>query len=148
MTKVLIGAGCFWGIEEFYRKINGIVDTKVGYSGGNTINPTYEDVCTGTTEHAEVVKLSYDKNIIDYKTIIEYFWKCHDPTQMDRQGLDVGRQYRSVIFFYNEEQKIIALESKRLKQLDSEKTLTTEITPVKEFYLAEEYHQLFIKKRD
>lgn len=147
MTKALIGAGCFWGIEEYYRKINGIIGTKVGYSGGNTLNPTYEEVCSGTTEHAEVVKISFDETIISYKQIIDHFWLCHDPTQLNRQGYDEGRQYRSVIFYYTEEQNKIALESKKLKQDCSFNTIVTEITSAHEFYLAEDYHQLFINKR-
>ena len=147
MTEALIGAGCFWGIEEYFRNINGITNTKVGYSGGKISNPTYEQVCTGSTEHVEVVKLDFDDNIISYKDIINHFWICHDPTQLDKQGFDIGRQYRSVIFYYSEEQKILASQSKKQKQLSLEKKIVTEIIPVKAFYLAEDYHQLFIKKR-
>ena len=147
MTEALIGAGCFWGIEEYFRNINGIISTKVGYSGGEISNPTYEQVCTGSTEHVEVVKLDFDDNIISYKDIINHFWICHDPTQLDKQGFDIGRQYRSVIFYYSEEQKILASQSKKQKQLSLEKKIVTEIIPVKAFYLAEDYHQLFIKKR-
>ena len=147
MTKALIGAGCFWGIEEYYRKISGILDTEVGYSGGHTVNPNYQEVCTGTTEHAEVVKISFNENIISYEHILDYFWKCHDPTQLNRQGLDVGRQYRSVIFYYSESQKKIALKSKILKQKSLKSLIVTEICSAKEFYLAESYHQLFIHKK-
>ena len=147
MTEALIGAGCFWGIEEYYRNINGIVDTKVGYSGGHTKNPTYEDICSGSTEHVEVVKIVFDESIISYNQIIDHFWLCHDPTQLNRQGPDVGRQYRSVIFYYSIEQKKIALELKQLKQNHLEKLIVTEVLEVNKFYLAEEYHQLFIKKR-
>ena len=147
MTKALIGAGCFWGIEEYYRKIDGVLDTKVGYSGGYTLNPSYEDVCTGTTEHVEVVKIFFDENIISYNHIIDHFWLCHDPTQLNKQGPDIGRQYRSVIFCYSDEQKKIALESKKLKQKLFSNEIVTEIIDAKKFYLAEEYHQLFIKKR-
>tara|TARA_B110000438_G_scaffold297710_2_gene344553 strand:- start:375 stop:830 length:456 start_codon:yes stop_codon:yes gene_type:complete len=147
MTKALFGAGCFWGIEEYYRKLEGILDTKVGYSGGHTKYPTYEDVCTGLTEHAEVVKLEYDENIISYEDIINHFWKCHDPTQINRQGYDIGRQYRSVIFYHNEKQKEVALNSKKKKQTTIDKNIVTEIVPSQEFYLAENYHQLYIKKR-
>ena len=109
MRKALIGAGCFWGIEEYYRNIDGVLDTKVGYSGGHTKNPTYEDICTGKTEHAEVVQIVFDPDIIQYEKIIDNFWLCHDSTQLNRQGPDVGRQYRSVIFYYNEKQKLLAL---------------------------------------
>ena len=147
MTEALIGAGCFWGIEEYFRNINGITNTKVGYSGGKISNPTYEQVCTGSTEHIEVVKLDFDDNIISYEDIINHFWICHDPTQLDKQGFDIGRQYRSVIFYYSEKQKILAMESKKQKQLSLKKKIVTEIIPVKTFYLAEDYHQLFIKKR-
>ena len=147
MTKALIGAGCFWGIEEYFRKINGILDTKVGYSGGETLDPSYEEVCTGTTGHAEVVKISFDKEIISYSEIINHFWLCHDPTQLNRQGPDVGRQYRSAIFFYTEYQNKIAQESKKLKQGFLSAPIVTEISSVNKFYLAEDYHQLFINKR-
>ena len=147
MNKALIGAGCFWGIEEYFRVISGVLDTKVGYTGGKTLNPTYEEVCTGITEHAEVVKITFDENIISYAEIIDHFWLCHDPTQLNRQGPDVGRQYRSIIFTYSEEQKKIALESKKIKQSYFASSIVSEITSASIFYLAEEYHQLFIKKR-
>ena len=147
MTKALIGAGCFWGVEEYYINIKGIVDTKVGYSGGNIPNPTYEDVCTGMTEHVEVLKIDFDSKIISYKEILNHFWNCHDSTQKDRQGPDVGRQYRSIIFFYSDLQKLIAIESKKEKQLSLSSLIQTEISPVKEFFLAEEYHQKFIRKK-
>ena len=147
MTKALIGAGCFWGIEEYYRKIYGVLDTKVGYSGGHKINPTYEEVCTGKTEHVEVVEILFDATIISYSKIIDSFWACHNPTQLDRQGPDIGRQYRSVIFYYSEEQKKIALESKNTKQNYLSDIIVTEIVQASKFYLAEEYHQLFINKR-
>ena len=147
MAKALIGAGCFWGIEEYYRKLPGVINTKVGYSGGHTKNPTYEDVCTGITEHAEVVQIEFDTKIISYKEILDHFWLCHDPTQLNRQGPDVGRQYRSSIFFFSNDQKILALESKKKIQLSFSNIIVTEISRAKEFYLAEDYHQLFIKKR-
>ena len=148
MTKALIGAGCFWGIEEYFRNIEGIIDTKVGYSGGTTTKPTYEEVCTGTTEHAEVVLLKFDKEIINYSDIIDHFWLCHDSTQLDRQGPDIGRQYRSIIFYYSNEQKLLAEQSKKEKQqINQTKLIVSEIREAKKFYLAEEYHQLYIKKR-
>lgn len=147
MTKALIGAGCFWGVEEYYINIKGIVNTKVGYSGGNIPNPTYEDVCTGMTEHVEVLKIEFDSKIISYKEILNHFWNCHDSTQKDRQGPDVGRQYRSVIFFYSDLQKLIAIESKKEKQLSLINLIQTEIAPVKNFFIAEEYHQKFIRKK-
>ena len=148
MTKALIGAGCFWGIEEYYRKIVGVEDTKVGYSGGFTINPTYEEVCEGTTEHAEVLLIQFNPEIIDYSKVIDHFWLCHDPTQLNRQGPDIGRQYRSAIFYYSEEQKKIAIESKNhLQKKYPDQKIHSEITEAKEFYIAEDYHQLYIKKR-
>jgi len=147
MTKILIGAGCFWGIEEYFRKITGVVDTKVGYSGGHTINPSYEEVCTGTTEHVEVLQIKYNEEIASFEDIIEHFWLCHDPTQLNKQGPDVGRQYRSAIFYFTEQQKLVANESKKQKQLFFTNTIVTEIFLAKEFYLAEEFHQLYIHKR-
>lgn len=147
MNKALIGAGCFWGIEEYYCKLQGVLDTKVGYSGGITKNPTYKDVCAGTSEHAEVVQILFDNKIISYLEILDNFWLCHDPTQLNRQELDIGSQYRSVIFYLSDEQKALALESKKHKQLSLSKTIVTEIIPAKEFFLAEEYHQRFINKR-
>ena len=147
MTKILIGAGCFWGIEEYFRKIKGVVDTKVGYSGGHTVNPSYEEVCTGTTEHVEVLQIKYSENIITFDDIIDHFWLCHDPTQLNKQGPDVGRQYRSAIFYFTEQQKLVANESKKQKQLFFTNTIVTEIFSAKEFYLAEEFHQLYIHKR-
>ena len=147
MKKALIGAGCFWGIEEYFRKLKGVLDTKVGYSGGHTDNPTYEEVCLGTTEHVEVVLISFDEKIISYEKIINHFWICHDPTQLNKQGFDVGRQYRSVIFCYNNDQNLISLESKKERQNKLDKNIVTEIILANKFYLAEEYHQLFIHKR-
>ena len=147
MTKALIGAGCFWGIQEYFRNINGILDTRVGYSGGNTSNPTYEEVCFGNTEHVEVVELKFDEKIINFFEIIDHFWNCHDSTQLNRQGPDIGRQYRSAIFYYNNEQKLLALESKTKKQKNIVNKIVTEIVQVEKFYLAEDYHQLYIKNR-
>ena len=144
MNEALIGAGCFWGIEEYFRKVNGIITTKVGYSGGTKEFPTYEEVCTGTTGHAEVVKISYDENLINYSEILQHFWLCHDSTQLNRQGLDIGSQYRSVIYYYTENQKEFALKSKKLQQNKIVAEIVTEIVRVKKFYIAEDYHQLFI----
>jgi peptide-methionine (S)-S-oxide reductase len=147
MTKALIGGGCFWGIEEYYRKIKGVLETKAGYSGGMVINPTYEEVCKGDTEHAEVVLVYFDHKVIAYSEIIDHFWLCHDPTQLNRQGLDMGRQYRSVIFFYSDQQKILAENSKEDKQKKFLRKIVTEIKVAEKFYLAEDYHQQYIKKR-
>ena len=146
MEKALIGAGCFWGIEKFYSEITGVIDTKVGYSGGNTNNPTYQDVCSGETNHAEVVLINYDESIISYEEIIKYFWECHDPTQLNQQGHDVGTQYRSVIYYFNDNQKLIADKSKEECQSTFEKRIVTEISPADIFYKADEYHQKYIQK--
>ena len=146
-TKALLGAGCFWGVEEVFRKINGVIDTKVGYAGGNFPNPTYQDVCSGKTGHAEVVMLEFYLNIISYKKILDHYWLCHDPTQFNRQGPDIGNQYRSVIFYFTDEQKNYAEESKNDFQKKLSNKITTEISKFSSFYLAEDYHQLYIKKK-
>ena len=147
MQKALFGAGCFWGIEEYFRKIPGVKDTKVGYSGGYTKNPTYATVCGGTTEHVEVLQLDFDDNEISYEKLLDHFWMCHDPTTLNRQGSDIGRQYRSAIFYYSDIQKNIAKKSKIKHQLKFNNNIVTEITKADTFYLAEDYHQRFIQKR-
>ena len=147
MKKALFGAGCFWGVEEFFRKIQGVKDTRVGYSGGHTKNPTYETVCLGTTEHTEVLELNFDETEISYEKLLDHFWKCHDPTTLNRQGPDIGRQYRSAIFYYSDLQKEIAESSKIKHQPKFNNNIVTEITKVDTFYLAEDYHQRFIQKR-
>ena len=146
MAKALFGAGCFWGVEEYFRKIKGIINTKVGYSGGITENPTYESVCYGNTEHAEVIFLEFNENIISYKNLVDYFWQCHDPTTLNRQGPDVGRQYRSSIFYFSEEQQNIAEKSKKENQKNFNNKIVTEIKEAGKFFLAEEYHQNYIQK--
>ena len=148
LSKALIAAGCFWGIEEYFRKINGIINTKVGYSGGHSINPSYEEVCTGNTGHAEAVLINFKNEIITFEEIINHFWKCHDPTQLNRQGLDIGSQYRSVIFYYDTEQKKIVENSKIEFQKTISQQIVTEITEAKEFFIAENYHQCFIAKKN
>ena len=140
--------GVFWGVEEHYRKLIGVIDTKVGYSGGSVANPTYEEVCIGSTGHAEVVQIKFDESTISFKKILNHFWKCHDPTQLNRQGFDVGRQYRSAIFYYSKEQHNDSLESKELTQTTLQRTIVTEIMPAQEFYLAEEYHQLYFFQKN
>ncbi len=146
MEKALFGAGCFWGVEEFFAKLNGVTKTEVGYSGGNTINPTYESVCAGNTNHAEVVLVEYDENEISYKSLVNHFWQCHDPTTLNRQGPDIGTQYRSVIFYFNEYQKKISNDSKNEYSVENKLNIVTEITKAKEYYKAEEYHQKYIQK--
>ena len=146
IQKALFGAGCFWGVEEHFRTINGVTKTEVGYSGGNTKNPTYESVCYENTDHAEVLLVEFDEDLISYEVLVDEFWKCHDPTTLDRQGPDVGRQYRSVIYYYNDTQKNIANNSKDRHQESFQNNIVTEISHVDVFYKAEEYHQKYILK--
>ena len=146
IQKGLFGAGCFWGVEEHFRKLNGVIKTEVGYSGGNTKNPTYESVCYENTNHAEVLQVAFDENIISYSNLLEEFWKCHDPTTLDRQGLDIGKQYRSVIYYFNDDQKKIAERSKEKHQPKFKNRIVTEISKAALFYKAEEYHQKYIQK--
>jgi len=146
MEKALFGAGCFWGVEETFRKISGVLNTEVGYSGGNTINPNYESVCSGTTNHAEVVLVEYDQNQISFQDLMIHFWKCHDPTTLNRQGPDIGTQYRSIIFYFNDFQKTIAENSKINYSKKFNLHIVTEISKAKEYYKAEEYHQKYIQK--
>ena len=146
MEKALFGAGCFWGVEETFRKINGVLNTEVGYSGGSTINPSYESVCSGTTNHAEVVLVEFDQNQISFQDLMFHFWKCHDPTTLNRQGPDIGTQYRSVIFYFNDFQKTIAENSKINYSKKFNLHIVTEISKAKEYYKAEEYHQKYILK--
>jgi peptide-methionine (S)-S-oxide reductase len=147
MENATFAAGCFWGVEANFQKINGIKKTTVGYMGGATKNPKYEQVCTGKTGHAEVIQIGYDPEEIKYEKLLEIFWDIHDPTQLNRQGLDIGTQYRSIIFYHNETQKKLAVESKQKQQQKTDKKIVTEITPIKEFYPAEEYHQKYLEKR-
>lgn len=145
MEKATFGVGCFWGVEAAFQKIKGIISTTVGYMGGNLKNPTYEDVCTDKTGHAEVVQITYDPSIVSYEILLEIFWNIHDPTQLNRQGPDRGTQYRSVIFYHTEQQKKLAEESK--EKLKYKKPIVTEITKAKEFYPAEKYHQKYLEKQ-
>jgi peptide-methionine (S)-S-oxide reductase len=144
--KATFGAGCFWGVEAAFRKVEGVVDATVGYSGGHTENPTYKDVCSSTTGHAEVVEVEYDSSKVSYEELLEVFWENHNPTTPNRQGLDVGPQYRSVIFFHTPEQEAAARASKEKAQARFRNPIVTEIQPVAEFYRAEEYHQQYFQK--
>src|SRR5256714_1984500 len=143
------GAGCFWGVEAAYRQIPGVLSTRVGYLGGTMENPTYKDVCSGRTGHAEVVEVSYDPKRLSYDNLLAVFWENHDPTTLNRQGPDVGEQYRSAIFYHTPEQKRIAEESKAGLEASGRfrKPIVTEITPASAFYLAEDYHQRYLEKR-
>ncbi len=140
------GAGCFWGVEAEFRKVEGVVEAAVGYSGGHTKDPSYGDVCSGATGHAEVVEVEYDPSKVSYEELLEIFWSNHDPTQVNRQGPDIGTQYRSVIFFHTPEQETAARVSKEKTQKRFEKPIVTEIIPISEFYRAEEYHQRYFEK--
>ena len=149
LEKATFGAGCFWGVEEAFRKLPGVKTTAVGYSGGHFPNPTYADVCNGTTGHAEVVQIEYDPTQIAYAELLKIFWSNHNPTTLNRQGPDEGEQYRSVIFFHTSGQETIAKKSKA--ELDQSGTfknkIVTEITPASTFFRAEEYHQQYLNKR-
>ena len=149
MAKAMFGAGCFWGIEEAFRAVPGVVDVAVGYSGGVKDHPTYEEVCTGATGHAEVVAVEFDETQVDYETLLATFWHCHDPTQYNYQGPDVGTQYRTAIFTHDDNQASIAAASKRAEQSNGRhhRDIVTEITPAGPFWRAEDYHQQFVAKR-
>lgn len=147
--KATFGAGCFWGVEADFRQVEGVVATAVGYEGGKTTNPTYRDVCSHTTGHAEVVEVEYDPARVSYDDLLTVFWEGHDPTQFNRQGPDVGDQYRSVIFYSTPEQRAAAEASKqRLEQAGKyRRPIVTQIVPAETFYRAEEYHQQYLEKR-
>jgi peptide-methionine (S)-S-oxide reductase len=145
--KATFGAGCFWGVEAAFRQVEGVMGTRVGYSGGHTENPSYEDVCSHTTGHAEVVEVRYDPQQVSYDDLLQVFWRKHDPTQLNRQGWDIGDQYRSAIFFHDEEQKEAALRSKAQEQANSQAPIVTEIEPAQTFYEAEDYQQQYLEKR-
>ncbi|MCZ6478882.1 MAG: peptide-methionine (S)-S-oxide reductase MsrA [candidate division NC10 bacterium] len=148
MEKATFGAGCFWGIEAAIRKIEGVASTTVGYAGGSFKDPTYEDVCSGKTGHAEVVQVEYDPSKVSYEELLRVFWNIHDPTTLNRQGPDIGTQYRSAVFFHNPEQEAAATASKQKLQSSGryQKSIVTEITPALEFYRAEDYHQQYFEK--
>jgi peptide-methionine (S)-S-oxide reductase len=147
--KTTFGAGCFWGVEAAFDRVPGVISTEVGYMGGMLKNPTYEDVCTGTTGHAEVVQVTYDPEIVNYGHLLDIFWSVHDPTQLNRQGPDIGTNYRSVIFYDDAEQGKIARKSKENLEVSGKfgfGRIMTTIQPATEFYRAEEYHQHYHKK--
>ena len=148
--KATFAAGCFWHVEEIFRKTSGVKSTQVGYSDGATKNPTYEDVCTDTTGHAEAVEVDYDPQEVSYEELLKIFWNNHNPTTLNRQGPDVGKQYRSAVFFHTPEQKKVAMEMKeKLNPIAREKfhgDIVTEIKQASDFYRAEEYHQQYFAK--
>jgi len=147
--KATFGAGCFWGVEAEFRQIKGVVSTTVGYEGGTFPDPTYRDVCTNKTGHAEVVEVEYDPSRVSYETLLQVFWDNHNPTTLNRQGPDVGTQYRSVIFYHTPEQQAVALASKEQQQNlgKHKKPIVTQVVPASQFYHAEDYHQQYLEKR-
>jgi peptide-methionine (S)-S-oxide reductase len=149
LEKATFGAGCFWGVEAEFRKINGVKSTAVGYEGGHTTNPTYKDVCTDRTGHAEVVEIEYDPSVVSYEDLLKVFWENHDPTQVNRQGPDFGTQYRTVIFYHTEEQKRLAEASKKSLSESGRfrRPIATQIVPATDFWIAEDYHQQYLEKR-
>ncbi len=150
MVKATFAAGCFWGVEAAFYDIDGVITTTVGYTGGNTQDPTYHDVCTDRTGHAEALLIEFDPDKISYPDLLEIFWSIHDPTQLNRQGPDVGSQYRSAIFFHTPEQESQARASKESIQRSGkfDKDIVTEIVPATDFYTAEEYHQKYFLKHE
>ena len=145
----MFGAGCFWGVEAAFRQVPGVVATAVGYAGGHLANPTYKDVCTDGTGHAEVVQVEYDPSKVGYDDLLKIFWENHDPTQLNRQGPDVGTQYRSAIFVYGPEQEAAARASKEALEKSGRfrRPIVTQVEPAPEFWRAEEYHQQYLEKR-
>jgi len=149
LEEATFGAGCFWGVEELYRTTPGVKETASGYMGGNVENPTYEEVCGHGTGHAEVVHIKFDPSKVEYEKLLKLFWNNHDPTTLNRQGLDIGEQYRSVIFFHTPEQEKIARKSKEEMEKSGKfsNQIVTQIEPASAFYKAEEYHQKYLMKR-
>ncbi len=148
MEKATFGAGCFWGVEEIFRQMKGVISTAVGYEGGTLNNPTYKDVCTGRTNHAEVVEVTYDPALVSYDELLNVFWSNHNPTSLNRQGPDIGTQYRTVIFFHTPAQEKTAQASKeKLQKTGYKSPIVTQIVPAAPFWKAEDYHQQYLAKR-
>jgi len=149
MAKAIFAAGCFWGVEATFRQLAGVISTRVGYTGGTLANPTYKDVCTDRTGHAEAVEVEYDPSKLSYEKLLDVFWENHDPTQLNRQGPDWGTQYRSAIFFTSPEQEAAAKASKERLEKSGRyrKPIVTQIVPASTFYEAEDYHQQYLEKR-
>jgi len=147
IKKATFGAGCFWGVEAAFRQLDGVLGTRVGYAGGTLEEPTYEEVCSHTTGHAEVVEVTYDDDEISYDDLLNTFWRKHDPTQLNRQGWDVGDQYRSAIFVHDDEQRQAAERSRDAEQAAYSKPIVTQIEPAPTFWEAEDYHQQYLEKR-
>ncbi len=147
IKKATFGAGCFWGVEAAFRQLDGVTKTRVGYAGGTLEDPSYEDVCSHTTGHAEVVEVTYDDDEVSYDDLLNVFWRKHDPTQLNRQGWDIGDQYRSAIFVHDEEQREAAERSRDAEQASYSRPVVTQIEPAPTFYEAEDYHQQYLEKR-
>jgi peptide-methionine (S)-S-oxide reductase len=147
VRKATFGAGCFWGVEAAFRQIEGVTATRVGYSGGTLDHPTYEDVCSHMTGHAEVVEVTYDPERVSYDELLQVFWRKHNPTQLNRQGWNIGDNYRSVVFFDDDEQRATAVRSKEAEQANRRKPIVTQIEPAQAFWEAEDYHQQYLEKR-
>lgn len=146
VDKALFAAGCFWGVQFYFDQVPGVTKTTVGYTGGHTKNPTYEQVCTHTTGHAEALLIEFDPSKVSYEILLMQFFRMHDPTQLNRQGPDVGDSYRSAIFYFNESQRDIALKVKKKQTINFKDPIVTQIVPAGEFYKAEEYHQKYTQK--
>lgn len=147
MEKATFGAGCFWGVEAAFRELPGVLEVTSGYTGGDRPEPTYQDVCSGATGHAEVVDVDFDPERISYEELLEKFWEIHDPTTPNRQGPDVGTQYRSAIFFHSPEQEAAAIRSRDQAQSRTSRAIVTEIAPISEFWRAEDYHQRYYERQ-
>lgn len=149
IENATFGGGCFWGVEARFREYKGVISTRVGYAGGKKDHPTYKEVCTNTTGHAEVVEITYDPGTLSYEDLLDIFFEVHDPTQVNRQGVDVGTQYRTVIFYHNDKQKILA--EQKIKKLDASgmfnKPIATQVVPAVTFWVAEDYHQQYNEKQ-
>lgn len=146
MKEIVLAGGCFWGVEEYMRRVNGVKDTKVGYANGIKENPTYEEVCTNTTGHAEACYIKFDEEIISLEDLLNKFWNIIDPTLLNRQGADIGNQYRTGIYYIDEEDLSIIMKTFEEQRKKYEKPIVTEVEPLKIFYDAEEYHQRYLKK--
>jgi len=146
IEKATFAAGCFWGVEAAFRQIDGVIDAVSGYTGGHTANPSYREVCSDTTGHAEAVEITYDPSRVDYDRLVSAFWQLHDPTQENRQGPDIGTQYRSAIFVHSPEQEAAARASLAREQANHKRPIATQIVPAQQFFPAEEYHQRYFEK--
>jgi peptide-methionine (S)-S-oxide reductase len=146
LKKIVLAGGCFWGVEEFLSRIPGVISTEVGYANGRTLNPTYEDICYKNTYFAEVCEVTYDENKLSLSTLLDKFWTIIDPTALNRQGPDVGSQYRSGIYYLDESDLDIILKSKENQQQNHVKKIVTEVKPLENYYIAEDYHQKYLKK--